>query len=42
MEVVTTGAGNPGIYIETLKAAGIKVCPVVASVALAKGWKKLE
>lgn len=34
--VVTTGAGNPGIYIEALKNAGIKVFPVVASVALAK------
>lgn len=33
---VTTGAGNPGKYIEGLKAAGIKVFPVVASVALAK------
>lgn len=33
--VVTTGAGNPGKYIKTLKEAGIKVIPVVASVALA-------
>ncbi|MCI7681216.1 DUF561 domain-containing protein [Fusobacterium necrophorum subsp. funduliforme] len=41
VEVVTTGAGNPGIYIETLKAAGIKVCPVVASVALAKRMEKI-
>ncbi|CAL7882290.1 2-nitropropane dioxygenase [Fusobacterium necrophorum subsp. funduliforme] len=41
VEVVTTGAGNPGIYIETLKAAGIKVCPVVASVALAKKMEKI-
>ncbi len=37
--VVITGAGNPGKYIEPLKAAGIKIMPVVASVALAK---KLE
>ncbi len=34
--VVTTGAGNPGIYMERWKAAGIKVIPVSASVALAK------
>lgn len=34
--VVTTGAGNPGKYMEKWKAAGIKVIPVVASVAMAK------
>ncbi|QHI72563.1 enoyl-[acyl-carrier-protein] reductase FabK [Aminipila terrae] len=33
--VVTTGAGNPGKYMKELKEAGIKVIPVVASVALA-------
>ncbi len=33
--VVTTGAGNPGKYIPKLKDHGIKVIPVVASVALA-------
>jgi len=33
--VVTTGAGNPGKYIPKLKELGIKVIPVVASVALA-------
>lgn len=33
--VVTTGAGNPGKYIASLKEAGIKVIPVVANVALA-------
>jgi len=32
---VTTGAGNPGKYVAGLKAAGVKVMPVVASVALA-------
>ena len=26
--VVTTGAGNPGVYVEKLKAQGIKVIPV--------------
>ena len=36
VKVVTTGAGNPGPYMEKLKAAGIIVIPVVASVALAK------
>lgn len=34
--VVTTGAGNPGKYMEQWKQAGIKVVPVVASVALAR------
>ena len=34
--VVTTGAGNPGPYIPRFKGAGIKVMPVVASVALAR------
>ena len=34
--VVTTGAGNPGVYVEKLKAQGIKVIPVVPSVALAR------
>jgi enoyl-[acyl-carrier protein] reductase II len=34
--VVTTGAGNPSAYMKQWKEAGIKVIPVVASVALAK------
>lgn len=34
--VVTTGAGNPGKYMEELKAAGIRVIPVVSSAALAR------
>lgn len=34
--VVTTGAGNPGPYMKQWKEAGIRVIPVVASVALAK------
>lgn len=33
---VTTGAGNPGKYCVALKEAGIKIFPVVNSVALAK------
>ena len=36
VEVVTTGAGNPAGYMNEWLAAGIKVIPVVASVALAK------
>lgn len=36
VKVVTTGAGNPGKYMELFKAAGILVFPVVSSVALAK------
>ena len=39
--VVTTGAGNPGPYMEKLKSAGIKVIPVVPSVALAKRMEKI-
>ncbi|MGL4484021.1 MAG: enoyl-[acyl-carrier-protein] reductase FabK [Anaerovoracaceae bacterium] len=35
VKVVTTGAGNPGKYIPMLKEKGIKVIPVVASIALA-------
>ncbi len=34
--VVTTGAGNPEKYMKLWKEAGIKVIPVVASVAMAK------
>ncbi len=34
--VITTGAGNPGVYIPALKEIGTKVIPVVASVLLAK------
>lgn len=37
---VTTGAGNPGKYMEAWKAAGIKVIPVVPSVALAKRMER--
>ena len=35
VQVVTTGAGNPGKYIPTWKEAGIKVFPVVAAPILA-------
>ncbi len=36
VKVVTTGAGNPSKFMEMWKAAGVKVIPVVASVAMAK------
>ena len=36
VKVVTTGAGNPEKYMELWKNAGIRVIPVVASVALAR------
>lgn len=35
VKVVTTGAGSPGIYMKAWKDAGIKVIPVIPSVALA-------
>lgn len=38
--VVTTGAGNPEKYIGMWKEAGIKVIPVVASVAMAKRMER--
>lgn len=38
--VVTTGAGNPGPYMKAWMEAGIKVIPVVASVALARMMEK--
>lgn len=34
--VITTGAGNPSKYMESWKATGAKVIPVIASVALAR------
>ncbi len=40
VRVVTTGAGSPEKYMELWKNAGIKVIPVVASVALAKRMER--
>ncbi|HHY05835.1 MAG TPA: enoyl-[acyl-carrier-protein] reductase FabK [Clostridia bacterium] len=40
VQVITTGAGNPGKHIPKLKERGIKVIPVVSSVALAKRMEK--
>lgn len=36
VKVVTTGAGNPGKYMQMWKDAGIVVIPVIASTAMAK------
>ncbi len=36
IKVVTTGAGNPAKFMPMWKEAGVKVIPVVASVAMAK------
>ena len=36
VKIVTTGAGNPGKFMEMWKQAGVTVIPVVASVAMAK------
>lgn len=41
VDVVTTGAGNPSKYMKAWKEAGIKVIPVVASVAMAKLMTRL-
>lgn len=41
VKVVTTGAGSPEKYMEMWKAAGVKVMPVVASVALAKRMERM-
>ena len=41
VEVVTTGAGNPSKFMPAWKEAGIKVIPVVASVAMAKLMTRL-
>jgi len=38
--VVTTGAGNPTRFMDKWKTAGIKVIPVVPSVAFAKMFEK--
>ena len=41
VKVVTTGAGSPGKYMEMWKEHGVKVIPVVASVALARRMEKM-
>lgn len=39
---VTTGAGNPGKYVDSLRAVGTKVIPVVPSVALAMRMERFD
>jgi len=39
--VIITGAGNPGKYMNMWKNAGIKVIPVVPSVAYDKALRKI-
>jgi len=41
VKVVTTGAGNPGKYMDMWKESGIKVIPVIPSVALAKRMERV-
>lgn len=41
VSVVTTGAGNPGKFISALRDTGIKVMPIVPSVALAKRMESI-
>ncbi len=41
VKVVTTGAGNPEKFMKLWKEAGIKVIPVVASVALARRMERV-
>ncbi len=40
VKAVTTGAGNPAAFMNMWKDAGIKVIPVVASVAMARMMEK--
>lgn len=40
VKVVTTGAGSPEKYMDMWKAAGVKVIPVIASVAMAKRMER--
>lgn len=41
VKVVTTGAGTPKPYMKDLKAAGIKVCPVIPNVKIAKKMEEM-
>lgn len=41
VRVVTTGAGNPEPYMEKWLSAGIKVLPVIPSVAIAKRMERI-
>lgn len=39
--IVTFGGGNPGVHLPALKEAGVKVIPVVSSVALARRLERV-
>lgn len=39
--IITFGGGNPGVYLPALKEAGVKVMPVISSVALARRLERL-
>jgi enoyl-[acyl-carrier protein] reductase II len=39
--IITFGGGNPGVHLPALKEAGVKVVPVVSSVALARRLERL-
>lgn len=41
IKIVTTGAGSPEKYMDMWKEAGVKVIPVVASVAMAKRMERI-
>lgn len=41
VRVVTTGAGNPGKYVDRFKEKNMKIIPVVSAVALAKRLERL-
>ena len=41
IQVITTGAGSPGKYMESWKESGAKIIPVVASCALARKMEKM-
>lgn len=41
VKIITTGAGNPGKYMDRFKEAGIIIIPVVASVAVAKRMERI-
>ena len=41
VKVITTGAGNPGAFMDRLKAANIKVIPVIPTVKLAERMGKI-
>lgn len=42
VKVVTTGAGNPGQYIDRFKECGIVVIPVISTVAMAKRLSRYD